>query len=136
MGDCIFCKIGSGAIPSKKIYEDGHAFAILDIAPCSAGHVMVIPKIHAVTLLDLPDSEVGPLFAAVKTVVSRIDSTLGPDGFTIGINHGDVSGQTVKHLHVHIIPRRKGDGGGSIHSVVNDPPEEDAETVFLKILGK
>lgn len=132
--DCIFCKIIAKEIPSYGIYEDDHALAFLDINPRAPGHTMIIPKVHAVTLLDLPTAEIGPLFAAVKAVTAKIEKTLKPDGFTIGINHGDASGQTVKHLHVHVIPRWKDDGGGSIHSVVSNPSSEDIEKTLERIM--
>ncbi|MBI3335207.1 MAG: HIT family protein [Candidatus Portnoybacteria bacterium] len=133
MKDCLFCKIGSGNIPSQEIYEDKHAFAFLDINPRAPGHTMVIPKAHAATMLELPEKEMGPFFGAVKKVTGMIQKALKPDGFTMGINHGSVSGQTVEHLHFHIIPRWFSDGGGSIHSVVNNPPKEGLEEIAKRI---
>lgn len=121
MPDCIFCKIAKREIPSKLLYEDDYAFAILDIRGRAPGHAMVIPKRHAPTILELPEEEIGPVFATVKIMTEKLRAVLVPDGFTIGINHGDASGQTVKHLHIHIIPRWKDDQGGSIHSVVDNP---------------
>lgn len=110
--------------------------AFLDINPRAVGHAMVIPKAHAANILDLPAEEVSPLFSAVKAVTTKIQKALNPDGFTIGMNHGDASGQTVKHLHVHIIPRWKDDGGGSIHSVVNKSGTESVEDIQKKITGR
>jgi histidine triad (HIT) family protein len=131
--DCIFCKIGVKEIPSQMIYEDEHAFAILDITPRAPGHAMVMPKLHAATILELPESEIGPLFSAVKAVTAKLEKVMKPDGFTIGINHGDASGQTVKHLHVHVIPRWKNDGGGSIHSVVSNQPQEEIADIARRL---
>jgi histidine triad (HIT) family protein len=131
--DCIFCKIASKEIKGETIYEDGHAFAILDIMPRTTGHTMVIPKVHAPTILDLPDEEIGPVFEAVKKVTARLKEILNPDGFTIGINHGDVSGQTVKHLHIHVMPRWNGDKGASIHSVVNNPGSEELSALSARL---
>jgi histidine triad (HIT) family protein len=131
--NCIFCKIGAKEMPSHMVYEDDHAFAILDIHPRAAGHTMVMPKVHAANILELPESEIGPLFAAVKAVTAKLAKALRPDGFTIGVNHGDVSGQTVKHLHVHVMPRWHDDGGGSVHSVVDKPPAEPLEDMAKKI---
>lgn len=133
MQGCLFCKIGKGEISSQKIYEDAHSFAFLDINPCALGHIMVIPKIHSETILDLPNKEIEPFFSAVKKVAAMIHKALNPDGFTMGINHGSVSGQTIEHLHFHIIPRWKGDKGGSIHSVVHNPPKERLEEIAKKI---
>lgn len=133
---CLFCKIGRGKIPSQKIYEDKSAFAFLDINPRAPGHTMVIPKVHAETILDLPDKEIRPFFKAVKKVSAMIQKALKPDGFTMGINHGSVSGQTVEHLHFHIIPRWFSDGGSSIHSVVDNPPKEGLEKIAKRIRNK
>lgn len=131
--DCIFCKIAAKEIKGEIIYEDEHAFAILDIMPRTKGHTMVIPKTHAPTLLELADDEIGPVFQAVKKVTARLYQVLAPDGFTVGINHGDVSGQTVKHLHIHVMPRWNGDKGTSIHSVVNNPPQEELSVLSAKL---
>lgn len=136
MDDCIFCKIIKGEVPAHKVYEDDHVIAFLDIMPRSKGHTMVIPKTHAPTILDLPDGDVGPMLLAVKKVTGMINAALEPDGFTMGVNQGDISGQTVKHLHFHIMPRWHGDGGGSVHSVVNKPGEESVEDLAERIRGQ
>lgn len=132
---CIFCRIIAKEIPAKTVYEDEHALAFLDISPRAPGHVMVIPKHHSPTLAGLPDEEVGPLFLAAKSVAARLVPAMGADGLTIGVNQGDVSGQTVKHLHIHLMPRFEGDGGGSIHSVVANPPTEDLDAIAARIRG-
>jgi histidine triad (HIT) family protein len=118
MTDCLFCKIGKKEIPSEVIYEDVSALAFLDIHPLTPGHTLVIPKVHAENMLDLTNEAVGPVFLAVKKVTEQIQRALAPRGFTIGINHGKISGQAVDHLHIHVIPRYLSDGGGSMHSVV------------------
>jgi histidine triad (HIT) family protein len=109
--------------------------AFLDIFPRSAGHTVVVPKSHAATILDLPDDLSGPVLLTVKKVTDILNRSLKPQGFTIGINHGRVSGQVVEHLHIHIIPRYDGDGGGSIHSVVNNPPKESIKEIKNKIIA-
>ena len=131
--NCIFCKIAAGEILSEKVYEDEHAFAFLDIEPRVPGHTMVILKKHAENILEVPQEDIGPYFTAVQRVVGMVKKALSPDGFTLGINHGKVSGQTVDHLHFHIMPRWKDDGGRSIHSVVSNPPKEDLKTIGEKI---
>jgi histidine triad (HIT) family protein len=133
MEDCLFCKIAAKKIPAEIIYEDEHSVAFLDINPRSPGHTMVISKYHSRDLLDLPEQELSPLFSAVKRVTGQIAKTLAPAGFIIGINHGAVSGQTIEHLHIHIVPRFKGDGGSSVHSVVYNPPKESLEAIAYKI---
>ena len=135
MQDCLFCKIVAKQIPSYMVYEDDHAFAFLDIMPRTTGHTMVIPKVHAPNILELPDAEVGPLFAAVKNVAGMLSRTLLCDGITIGANQGRASGQEVDHLHVHLMPRWHGDGGGPVQSLVNRKPKETLEEIRKKIVS-
>ena len=132
--DCLFCKIVEREIPSEKIYEDDTVLAFLDIHPMAPGHTVLVPKVHAENILNLPDMTVGPLFLAVKKVTAALSSALQPHGFTIGINHGKVSGQAIDHLHVHVIPRFEGDGGGSLHSVVKNPSSESVSVIKEKII--
>lgn len=131
--DCLFCKIAQKSIPAEIIYEDAQTLAFLDIFPRSAGHAVVIPKHHAATVLDLPDDLAAPVLLTTKKVTDILNKSLKPAGFTIGINHGRVSGQAVEHLHIHVIPRYDGDGGGSIHGVVDNPPKESLKEIIKKI---
>ncbi len=131
--DCVFCKIINKEIGSEIVYEDENAVGVLDIHPRSPGHVMALPKFHAENILDLPDEKIEGVFLAVKKITGILKKTFNPDGFTIGINHGKASGQAVDHLHIHIMPRWHSDGGGSIHSVVNNPTEESLEEIARKI---
>ena len=131
--DCIFCKITAHEIPAKVVYETGDMIAFLDIHPLAPGHTVVIPKTHASTVTALTRDAVGPFFLGVKEVTHIIDKALKPDGYNIGWNHGTAGGQAVGHLHVHIIPRWKGDGGGSMHSIVHNPPKEDLEKIYEKL---
>ncbi len=133
--NCIFCKIASGEIPAQAVYEDGRALAFLDIMPRTPGHTMVIPKTHAPNLLELPDAEIAPLFAAVKKVAEMLSRKLKCDGITIGINQGRASGQEVDHLHVHVMPRWYGDGGEPVQSLVNRKSKETLEEIRKKIAG-
>ena len=133
MDSCLFCKIAKGEIPADKVYEDDAVFAFLDILPRSLGHTMVIPKTHAETLLDLPPELAGPFFESVQKVVGIVNRAISPDAFTLGMNHGRVSGQEVDHMHFHIIPRWAGDGGHSVQSVVSNIPTEDIKIIAEKI---
>ena len=133
MSDCLFCKIASKLIPAEIVFEDEQTVAFLDIHPRAPGHTVVVSRHHSGNLLDLPDPEVTPLFLAVKRVVQKIGASLKPNGFTIGLNQGEVSGQTIDHLHIHVMPRFEGDGGGSIHSVVSNPPEQSLRDIAQKI---
>lgn len=133
--DCLFCKIANKEVNAEVVYEDENATAVLDINPRNPGHTMVLPKVHAETILDLPAEKIDGVFKAVKNITGILNKALKPDGFTMGINHGKVSGQTIDHLHIHVIPRWNDDGGSSIHSVVNNPPKESLEEIKNKILG-
>ena len=132
---CLFCAIAAKEIASEVIYEDEKNLAFLDIHPRSPGHIMVIPKKHAEDIMGLSKSDLAPLFLAVQKVTAKIKDRLKPDGFTIGINQGKASGQAVDHIHVHIIPRFSDDEGGSIHSVVDNPPKESIKEIARKITG-
>lgn len=134
MSDCLFCKIANKEFRAVAIYENDAALGILDIHPIAPGHTVILPKVHAETILDLPDSEIQGVFKAVKETILKIKESLAPDGFTIGWNHGKNAGQAIDHLHIHIVPRYTGDGGGSIHSVVNNPPKKSLEEIKAKIL--
>lgn len=131
--DCLFCSIVDKKIDAYTIYEDDDALSFLDIYPQSPGHSVIIPKRHMETFLDMRDDEIEKYWKAVQNTLKQLDEKLGADGFTIGINHGKVSGQSISHLHCHIIPRYKEDKGGSIHSVVSYPSSESVEDVYKRI---
>lgn len=133
--DCLFCKIISGDISGHIVYKDNDCIAVLDIQPRALGHVMVLPRRHAENILEVPSADLGAIFQGVQNVTALLKEKLGPDGFTIGINHGRVSGQTIDHLHIHVIPRWFSDKGGSIHSIVNNPPSESLEEIADKLKG-
>jgi len=133
--DCLFCKIIEKKIPAKVIFEDEHTVAFLDIMPRTTGHTLVIPKVHAPNILELPNAEIAPVFATVKHVGEMLSRALHPDGITIGINQGRASGQEVDHLHIHLMPRWHGDGGGAVQSLVNAKPKESVDEIKEKILS-
>lgn len=133
--DCLFCSIARKEIPAKIVYEDADTLAFLDIHPRAMGHTIIIPKTHAENIVTADDALTISTFLTVRKIAGILNNTLKPEGFTIGINHGSVSGQTVPHVHVHVIPRYIGDGGGSIHSVVNYPSPLSLDEVALKIKG-
>ena len=103
--NCIFCAIAAGEIPSFKVYEDDLAVAYLDINPFAEGHTLVIPKVHSEGLLDTPDETLAAIVARVKKVAAHLRTALPCDGFNILQNNGEAAGQTVKHVHFHIVPR-------------------------------
>ena len=107
--DCVFCAIAAGEIPSFKVYEDDQVLAYLDINPFSKGHTLVIPKAHSTGLLDTDDQVLADVVAKVKRIAAHVTRVLGCDGFNILQNNGEAAGQTVRHVHFHIIPRWNGD---------------------------
>ena len=133
MTECIFCKIVAGEVKGNVVYENESVVAFLDIRPASRGHVMVIPKVHAERLDVLEDAHVGSLFTGVKNVMRLLEKALRPEGMNIGWNHGWAAGQHVNHLHVHIIPRYAGDGGGGIQSLIRSSAKEDLSSIAAQI---
>lgn len=105
---CKFCQILRKELPSYPVFEDDIAFAFLDLVPLFAGHVLVVPKFHVETLHDLPADAVGQFFQSVQMVSQAIPNAMKAQGSFVAINNR-VS-QSIPHLHVHIVPRNKGDG--------------------------
>lgn len=101
--NCIFCKIASGEIPSKKLHEDSKCFVIRDISPLAKEHVLVIPKTHCANLIEAPKAGVD--LGHLLEVAGKMAGALGVDGsgFRTVINTGTDGGQTVFHLHVHVL---------------------------------
>ncbi|MGN1084044.1 MAG: HIT family protein [Lachnospiraceae bacterium] len=110
MENCIFCKIVNGEIPSATVYEDEKFRAIMDIAPAAKGHVILLPKKHAANLLEADDSLLSAALPVVKKISNGIKKTLSCDGINVLQNNGEAAGQSVFHLHIHMIPRYDGDG--------------------------
>lgn len=117
-GECIFCKIASGEIPTNKVFENQYVMAFLDINPCAPGHTVVAPKRHFALLTQMPSDLVKDLFAASVQIEDAVRRSMAADGMNVGVNDGEVAGQGVAHVHVHIIPRFRNDKGGSMHSIV------------------
>lgn len=135
MEECLFCKIIRKEIPAQFVFEDEQSVAVLDVNPRAPGHTMVLPRAHAENILELENASIGPVFKTVKRVMAALRRAFGPDGFSIGINHGRAAGQAIDHLHVHIIPRWNDDGGHSIHSLVTNIPRESLEEIRSKIIN-
>lgn len=125
----VFDKIISREIPAEIIYEDEQTLAFLDIHPCAIGHTIVIPKKRSSTIIDTDDKILEDLFKTVKKVSAKLKKGLKADGLSIGLNQEEAAGQTVDHIHVHIIPRFKNDKGGSMHTIVKNPPKENLSEV-------
>lgn len=107
---CIFCGIVEGKLPSAKLYEDGSSLAFLDIRPLVPGHALVVPKAHCSDLRDLPAGHGGPLLEAAQRLAPALIEAVEADGFNLIVANGAAAGQEVLHLHLHVLPRKTGDG--------------------------
>lgn len=103
--DCIFCKIIAGEIPSAKVYEDDDVYAFLDISQVTTGHTLVIPKTHTSDIFETPEDVAAKVFARVPKIANAIKEVYNPKGVNLLNNNGIFAGQSVYHLHIHIIPR-------------------------------
>ncbi len=103
--DCPFCPTP----PSPPVAENATCVAFRDGMPVSRGHTLVAPRRHVASYFELDDDERRDLVALMETVKAQLDEEYGPDGYNIGINDGPAAGQTIMHLHLHVIPRYTGD---------------------------
>ena len=118
--DCIFCKIIEGEIPSAKVYEDEHVYAFLDISQVSKGHTLVIPKVHTKDIYDLPAPIAGKLFERVPKIANALKQTYKPIGLNILNNNEAPAGQSVFHIHLHLLPKYNENEGFSAHWSTNE----------------
>jgi histidine triad (HIT) family protein len=105
---CVFCKIVAGELPAHRVLEDDETIAFLDHTPLFHGHVLLVPRVHHETLVDLPDALLVPLFRNARRLAAAVPKALGAAGTFVAMNN-KVS-QSVPHLHVHVVPRRPKDG--------------------------
>lgn len=109
-GECIFCKIVQGEIACAKVYEDELTLAFMDIGQASEGHVLVASKRHAANLLELTAVEAGAIMQTAQRIAAAAALTFEPEGISLFQANGAAGGQTVFHFHLHVLPRRSGDG--------------------------
>ncbi len=107
-GDCLFCAVAAGSEASHVVLDEPDVVAFLDHRPVFKGHVLVVPRRHYVTLPDLPPDLLAPLFGAVARCCTAMVEALGAEGSWVAENN--VVSQAVPHVHVHVVPRRRGDG--------------------------
>ena len=105
---CLFCKIIAGEISARRVYEDRDFFAFLDISPLFPGHVLLCPREHYQTLTDLPHVLAGPMMEMTQVMARAVESAVEAEGTFIAVNN--TVSQTVPHLHIHVVPRRRRDG--------------------------
>ena len=106
MSDCLFCKIAAGEIPSNKVYEDELCYAFYDIAPQAPTHFLVIPKAH-ISSVSAVTAENSAVVAHIFEVIAKLTKELGLTSYRVVSNIGEQAGQSVFHLHFHIVPRYK-----------------------------
>ncbi|MBQ1735326.1 MAG: histidine triad nucleotide-binding protein [Oscillospiraceae bacterium] len=103
MNDCLFCKIIAGEIPSKKVYEDDLCFAFYDISPLAPTHFLVVPKSHIASAAELTEDTAG-VVGHIYALIARLAGEMGfSDGYRVVTNCGAIAGQTVHHLHFHVL---------------------------------
>ena len=110
MNDCIFCKIAAGTIPAAEVYRDDDFVAFMDISPVNKGHVLLVPIMHAERLTDLPDDILAKELPLARRIAAAVLAATGMSDFNLFNTNGASSGQEIFHHHLHIIPRRFGDG--------------------------
>lgn len=134
MEECIFCKIVSGEINARVIFEDGDFIAFLDKSPIFKGHSLLIPKKHIETLFDFPQETLKEMIVRVRRVAEGVKEALSADGMLL-INNNVIS-QSVPHFHMHIIPRRKGESLTGFMWPRTKYNNEDEEEEFRKKIEK
>ena len=125
--DCIFCKLANGVFATRSIYEDEDFNVILDLAPATKGHALILPKEHAADIYELPEETAAKAFVLAKKLAQKMKDKLGCTGFNIVQNNGATAGQTVFHFHLHLIPRYEDDG----QEINWNPTEPSAEELDL-----
>ena len=130
--DCLFCQIAAGTVPATVVLDEPGVAGFLDIRPVFPGHVLVVPREHHVTLPDLPREQLEPLFEATQRVARAVTAALGAQGTFVAMNN--VVSQSVAHLHVHVVPRTKGDGlRGFFWPRTMYPSDEEAARVAAEV---
>ncbi len=107
--DCLFCKIVAGEVPATRVHEDARTVAFMDINPATRGHLLIVPREHAVDLLEVGAEDLAACMSAAQALAARVTERLGADGVNLLNCRGSAAWQTVLHFHVHLIPRYAGD---------------------------
>jgi histidine triad (HIT) family protein len=136
MADCVFCKIVAKQIPATVVHEDEHTLAFMDIGQVNPGHVLVTLKKHAENIFALDEAQAAAVFRSAAKVARAIRGAFEPQGLSVYQANGAAAGQTVLHLHIHLVPRYEGDGMALTWPVKNPPREkltEYAEKIRAKL---
>lgn len=136
---CKFCGVVAGENPASIVYEDGNVLAFMDLHPANVGHTLVVPKEHWETIYDIPEKVLSDLFAVVKRISVAVKKAVGAEGISILQFNGRSAGQSVMHLHVHVIPRFRGDAISKLIGAMLGPTgfekaaKEDLDEIAKKI---
>ncbi|MBQ7944790.1 MAG: HIT family protein [Lachnospiraceae bacterium] len=122
--NCIFCKLANGDIPTNSIYEDDNFKVILDNAPATKGHALILPKSHYKNLYELPEDTAAEVMKLAKKMAVSMTEKLGCEGFNLLQNNNEVAGQTVFHFHMHLIPRYADDNQHLVMPPMEMTPDE------------
>jgi histidine triad (HIT) family protein len=134
--NCIFCKIIAGEISARVIIQNEKAMALLDAFPLAAGHTLVIPKSHYAKVQQMSEQDAAAVFDMVWKLAGVVETASQVNASTIAIHNGSDAGQEVPHVHVHIVPRKTGDGAGAIHSMFKMKPKlspQDMDSLHNRI---
>jgi histidine triad (HIT) family protein len=121
--NCVFCKIIAGKISARVIMENERAMAMLDAFPLAAGHTLVIPKLHYAKVQEMSEQDAMAVFEIIWKVASAVEAESQVNASTIAIHNGTEAGQEIPHMHAHIVPRKRDDGAGPIHSMFRIRPK-------------
>jgi histidine triad (HIT) family protein len=127
MSNCVFCRIVAKEIPATVVHEDEHTLAFMDIGQVNPGHVLVALKKHAENIFALDEAQAAAVFRSAAKVARAIRGAFEPQGLSVYQANGAAAGQTVFHLHIHLVPRHEGDGMALSWPVKNPPREKLAE---------
>lgn len=130
--DCIFCKLANGVFETNTVYEDEQFRVILDAAPATKGHALIIPKSHCANIYEIDENLAASAMKLAKKLVIEFKDKLNCDGYNIVQNNGESAGQTVFHFHMHLIPRYEGDDAGV--TWVPTEPDADAQKKLCELM--
>ena len=136
--NCIFCKIVAGEIPARVIMQNEKVMALLDAFPLAPGHSLVIPKSHYAKVQQMSEQDAMAMFEIVWKLTGAVETSSQVSASTIAIHNGSEAGQEVPHVHVHIVPRKRGDGAGAIHSMFKSKPKlssQEMDSLCEKIVS-
>lgn len=121
--NCVFCKIVGGRIPAKVLTQNDRAIALLDAFPLAEGHTLVFPKLHYAKVQDMSEQDSMAVFEMIWEIVGAVEAGSRVNASIIAIHNGNEAGQEIPHMHVHVVPRKRGDGASAIHSIFKSRPK-------------